>query len=190
MFVLLLCFSMDDHIFDPADAEKMEDDSRYRFVSCEEILAYIEQDDTVIEVGSGTGFYTDDMARVASTVYAVDFQEAMHAYYRKKGVPANVELITSTASTMDLPAVDVIVSLFSFHEIDVDRALERFDQLLNASGTVVIFDWSSNGSPEQGPPIAKRYTASEAAKTVREWVSVDQVQERRDTFKIVASKNE
>lgn len=29
------------------------------------------------------------------SVYAVDVQEAMHEYYREKGVPSNVECVTA-----------------------------------------------------------------------------------------------
>ncbi|MFB6204255.1 MAG: class I SAM-dependent methyltransferase [Candidatus Nanohaloarchaea archaeon] len=175
---------MDDHVMDAASAEKLEDDARYRYVSREELLEHVDGD-IVAEIGSGTGFFTDDLASKAKKVYAVDFQEEMHHHYREKGLPGNVELVRSRASDLDTGRVDAIFSVFSFHELDVDAALENFAEILDG-GKLVVFDWSRSGSGERGPPLEGRFDAETAAEKVSEHLEVEEAVEREETFKLVA----
>lgn len=178
---------MEEHIIDAEMASKLEEDSRYCFLSREELLKHIQKGDTVVEIGSGTGFYTDDIADLAEKVYAVDFQEEMHKFYRNKGVPENVELVHSKASEIEIEEVDTVVSIFSFHEINVEKALQKFLEILGEEGTLIIYDWSSKGSEEQGPPLEKRYSAESATHKVSGFFKVEESFEREDTFYLKAS---
>lgn len=68
---------MGHHTFDAARADKLEQpERRYRFLSAEELLwaLALSPAHTVADLGSGTGFYTDDVAPHAADVYAVDVQ--------------------------------------------------------------------------------------------------------------------
>jgi ubiquinone/menaquinone biosynthesis C-methylase UbiE len=179
----------EDHIIDAEKAGKLEDDSRYRFLSREQLLKHVDKGDTVIEIGSGTGFYTDDLAEKAGKVYAIDFQEEMHEFYTNKGIPENVELVHSKASDIDIEEADTIVSIFSFHEIDAEKALKTFSEVLEKSGKLLIVDWSREGSEENGPPLDKRFNAEEASKLVSGFFEVEKAFEREDTFLVEALKN-
>lgn len=181
---------MEDHIIDAKKADKLEDESRYRFVSKEELLRYVGEDDIIADIGSGTGFFTDDLAEEAKKVYGVDFQEEMHDFYKEKGVPDNVELVHAKASETDLESLDRISSIFSLHEIDLDSSIEKFHDLLAQDGKIVIFDWSSNGSSEHGPPVGKRLDAEEASRRLSEYFRITESVERKDTFKVIAEKRE
>ena len=174
---------------DVEKAEKLEDDSRYRILSREELLFYVDKGDTVVDIGSGTGFFTDDIAKKAGKVYAVDFQEGMHSYYRQKGVPENVELVHSRAARIEIEDADLIVSILSLHEIDLDDALERFNKILPEDGELIIWDWSANALTDEIPPRDKLYTAEKASERVSEYFEVIKADERRDTFKLEASGN-
>lgn len=179
---------MEEHIIDAEKASKLEDESRYRFLSREELLKHLEIGDTVVEIGSGTGFYTDDMADAVEKVYGIDFQEEMHEFYRDKGQPGNVELIHSKASDIELEDIDVIVSIFSFHEINVEKALETFSEVLKDSGKFLIFDWSSEGTGDEGPPLGKRFNAESAAEEISKFFEIKHTVEREDTFFVEAYK--
>ena len=66
---------MGHHTFDADSADKLEkSEQRYRFLSAEELLwaLALSPEHTVADLGSGTGFYTDDVAPHAAEVYAVD----------------------------------------------------------------------------------------------------------------------
>jgi ubiquinone/menaquinone biosynthesis C-methylase UbiE len=177
---------MDEHILDSEKAAQLEDKTRCRIVSQEELLGAIEVGDTVIDVGSGTGFFTDDMAIRAERVYAVDFQEGMHEFYREKGVPENVELVHSRAADIEIEHADLIVSILSLHEIDLERALAKFQEVLGPGGRLFVIDWSANAATDDIPPREKLYTAASAAEVVSQYFDVVEVAERYNTFKLVA----
>ncbi|MFB6191637.1 MAG: class I SAM-dependent methyltransferase [Candidatus Nanohaloarchaea archaeon] len=177
---------MEDHIFEPEMAEKLEHESRYRFVSREELLEHIDFGDKVIDVGSGTGFFTDDMAENAAKVLAIDPQPEMHDYYQKKGVPENVELVNSRAADIENGRADTVVSIFSFHEIDAGAAVERFAEALKPDGLLVVYDWSSRGSGDSGPPLEKRFDSGEVREKVSIHMEVLESVERDETFRLVA----
>lgn len=159
---------MGHHTFDATKAEKLEDaPGRYRYVSREELLWALDLDggETVADLGSGTGFYTDDVAPHADHVYAVDLQAEMHDYYRQKGVPENVDLVTANVS--DLPfedsRVDAAFSTVTYHEFASDDALDELARVVASGGRVVVVDWAASGTGESGPPVDERYSADEAA---------------------------
>ncbi|SER87976.1 class I SAM-dependent methyltransferase [Natrinema salaciae] len=161
------------HTFDASRADKLEEaGKRYRFLSAEELLwaLSLSSDDTVADLGSGTGFFTDDVAPHADAVHAVDVQEAMHEYYREKGVPENVDLVTSDVS--DLPfddgGVDAAFSTMTYHEFASDASLAEIRRVLAPDGRLVVVDWAATGSGEHGPPVDERFSADEAATALRD----------------------
>jgi len=98
---------------------------RYRILSREEILGQIEKGETVADMGSGTGFFTDDMAEKAGKVYGIDFQEDMHQYYQQKGMPENVDSITSKASNIEIKDPDKVFSIPLLHEIYLEKPFKN-----------------------------------------------------------------
>ena len=181
------------HTFDADGAEKLEDaEWRYRFLSAEELLWALSlgTEDAVADLGSGTGFYTDDAAPRADAVYAIDVQPAMHEFYEKKGVPANVELVT--AGIDDLPfgdgSIDAAFSTMTFHEFASDAALAEVRRVLASIGRFVVADWSADGSGEHGPPLDERYDADEAANALRDHgFGIEREFTRPETFLLVAT---
>jgi len=80
------------HTFDPAKADRLEDPSRYRFCSREELVGALDGETShLVDLGSGTGFYTRELAPFVDRISAVDIQPAMHELFSKNGVPANVD---------------------------------------------------------------------------------------------------
>jgi ubiquinone/menaquinone biosynthesis C-methylase UbiE len=183
---------MGHHTFDASRADSLEDAAhRYKFLSAEELLWALDPvaGDTVADLGSGTGFYTDDIAPHAETVYAIDIQAEMHEYYREKGVPANVELVTSGVSDLPFPSdsLDGAVSTMTYHEFATTAALDELRRVLSPEGTVAIVDWAASGSGEHGPPLAERFAASEAVDKLRDsGFVVEHTAVRPETFLLVA----
>lgn len=178
---------MEDHIIDPEKAGMLEKDGRYRIISREEVLSEIEEGDLVADIGSGTGFFADDMSRMAERVYAVDFQEQMHEYYREKGVPENVGLISASASEFNPDEeLDVVFLITSLHEVRSKDAVENLSSILADNGRLVVMDWSSNSETDEVPPKEKLFSADEAEEFVSEFFDVQMCQERFDTFVLKA----
>ena len=179
------------HTFDVDRARQLEDEARYAWISLEELIDAVDPtaDAVVADLGSGTGFYTDDVAPHARTVYGVDVQPEMHAIYREKGHPENVELIESDAGDLPFSAdeLDAAYSTATFHEFgDVD-AVTELARVLKPGGRLAIFDWSADGIGDAGPPCSERYGLGDAVGMVTEaGFTVRHARDRTETFVIVA----
>ncbi|NHN40910.1 class I SAM-dependent methyltransferase [Halorubellus sp. JP-L1] len=180
------------HTFPVERADALEDPSRYRYCSREELVAALALDgsETVADLGSGTGFYTDDVAPFAGSVYAVDVQSEMHDAYREKGVPANVQ--TVTAAVDDLPfgdgELDAAFSTMTHHEYASEAAFAELRRVLASGARLVTVDWSATGIGEDGPPTDERYALEDAAYAL-ETAGFEVVagSERPETYRLVAS---
>jgi len=175
------------HTYDVERADALEDVTRYEYLSVDELLALFDPapDDTVADLGSGTGFYTDDVAPCADTVYAVDVQEAMHDEYREKGVPSNVDLVT--AEIEDLPfaddALDGAFSTMTYHEFATDDALAELARVLVPGGLLGIGDWTATGVGAAGPPVTERFAAERAVEHLTAaGFEIVRAEDRRETF--------
>jgi ubiquinone/menaquinone biosynthesis C-methylase UbiE len=181
------------HTFDADRAEKLEDPSRYRFCSREELLAHLAPYEGAVaaDLGSGTGFYTDDVAPYVDTLYAVDVQEPMHERYREKGVPESVELVT--AEVADLPldddSLDAAFSTMTYHEFASEAAAAELARVIRPGGRLLTVDWSRHGEGESGPPRDERYDLGHAASLLSDaGFTVSGAESRRETFRCVARR--
>lgn len=180
------------HTFDPDRADKLEDVSRFRFCSREELVGHLHctRESIVADFGSGTGFYTDEIAPFVGRLYAVDVQSAMHDHYREKGVPSNVSLVTSEIESVPFTdgELDAVFSTMTFHEFASPAALEELARILTDGGRVVIVDWTAAGSGDDGPPLDERYDLDTAIEQFEDAeFEVEFAQERPETFVIVAT---
>ncbi|WP_400207892.1 16S rRNA (adenine(1518)-N(6)/adenine(1519)-N(6))-dimethyltransferase RsmA [Candidatus Methanomassiliicoccus intestinalis] len=71
--------------------------------------AKIQPTDTVLEIGPGLGMLTHRLAAKADKVIAIETDRKLAGYLAQR-LPANVELITADALTVDFPPFDVMVS--------------------------------------------------------------------------------
>ncbi|MFW5919266.1 MAG: class I SAM-dependent methyltransferase [Halanaeroarchaeum sp.] len=183
---------MNHHTFDPSSAEKLEETVRYRYLSRDELVGALELDgdERVVDLGSGTGFYTREVAPYAGTVHAVDLQEEMHDFFRENGIPDTVEPVT--AAIDDVPfedeSHDAAYSTMTFHEFVSQGALAELRRVLRTGARVVIVDWSSLGEGERGPPVDARYDAAEATSLLESaGFTVETARERPETFFVTAT---
>ncbi|SEL75688.1 class I SAM-dependent methyltransferase [Haloferax larsenii] len=181
------------HTFDVDSAAKLDDPSRYRFVSREELLSLLDPrpGDIVADLGSGTGFFTDDVAPSVDTVYAVDVQEAMHDFYRDKGTPENVEFVTADVASLpfDDDHLDAAFSTMTYHEFATDEALAEIARVVAPGGHVVTIDWSAAGDGEAGPPTDERFGLGDAVESFEAaGFTVTHGATRRETFVCVARR--
>lgn len=195
------------HTFPIDRADALEDPSRYRFCSREELVAMLDPDpdDVVADLGSGTGFYADDVAPFVGTLRCVDVQEAMHDLYREKGAPGNVEFVTAEVSSLpfDDDSLDAAYSTMTHHEYAgveprstkhasgeaaSDASFAELARVLRPDGRLVTVDWSADGSGESGPPIDERFSLAEAIEQVESaGFEVELATDRPETFALVAT---
>lgn len=183
------------HTYPIERADALEDAWRYEFCSVEELLALFDPGptDVVADLGSGTGFYTDDVAPHVATLYAVDVQEAMHEYYREKGLPENVSL--TTAEIADLPfedaSLDAAFSTMTYHEFADDSSLTELVRVLRPDGRLGIVDWSAEGTGADGPALDERFSLARAVSDLKaHGFEITHESARRETFTLGARLTE
>ena len=181
------------HTFDPERADRLEDATRYRWCSSEELLTLVapHENATVADLGSGTGFYTDVVAPYAETVYAVDVQSEMHDLYAEKGLPDNVEPVTAPIDELPLDddELDAAFSTMTYHEFAEPAAFEELSRVLSPGGRLVIVDWSATGDQQAGPPLTERYHVGDAVDSLTEaGFVVERAVGRTETFVCVARR--
>jgi ubiquinone/menaquinone biosynthesis C-methylase UbiE len=196
------------HTFPIDRADALEDPSRYRYCSREELLELLapEPGDVVADLGSGTGFYTDDVAPFVERLYAVDVQAAMHDRYRKKGVPSTVEFVTSEVSSLpfDDDHLDGAFSTMTHHEYagsnpnptaDADGsgasggALAELARVIRPGGRLATVDWSADGAGEDGPPTDERFSLDDAVSQLESaGFVIESARNRPETFALVGTR--
>ncbi len=181
------------HTFDPEMADRLEDPSRYRYCSRDELLALVDPapDDLIADVGSGTGFYTRDVAPRAGRTLGLDLQPAMHDLFRDRGLPENVSLLSADAGRLPI-AEDCLNGAFAtmtFHEIATDHTLAELARVLVPGGRFAMVDWSATGDGDAGPPLSDRQSVNSAASLIETaGLSVEHTSTRPETFVLVATR--
>ncbi|EMA42618.1 class I SAM-dependent methyltransferase [Halobiforma nitratireducens] len=178
------------HTYPTERADDLEDPSRYRFCSREELLELLAPtgDDTVADLGSGTGFYSRDVAPFVDALYAVDVQAEMHEYHREEGVPENVDLLTSEVSSLpfDDGELDAAFSTMTHHEYADDETMAELARVIRPDGRLVTVDWSATGSGEDGPPVDERFGPTEVETQLESaGFTVERRHDRPETLAVV-----
>lgn len=184
---------MTEHTFDATRAGRLEDESRYAYLSVDEVFGALEPagDDRIVDLGSGTGFYTRPIAAHVGRIVALDVQPAMHRAFGDYGVPSNVDRITGAVSAMPIPsgALHGAISTMTYHEFAGAEALRELHRVLEPGARVVIADWSASGTGDRGPPLTERYDAPTVVTALETaGFTVDRAADRRETWVVVARR--
>ncbi|THE63223.1 class I SAM-dependent methyltransferase [Salinadaptatus halalkaliphilus] len=181
------------HTFPVERADKLEDPSRYRFCSREELLEMIapNAEDVVADLGSGTGFYSRDVAPFVEMVYAVDLQAEMHEYHREEGVAENVELVTAGIDSLPFEddELDGAFSTMTHHEYATDETMAELARVIRPNGRLVTVDWSADGTGEDGPSMDERFGVDAVGSHLEDaGFTVERVHDRPETLAVVARR--
>lgn len=145
------------HRFRPEKAAMLEDPARLAWLPTADVLALLELPDgaTMLDFGTGTGFYAREIAhaRPDVTVLAHDEQPEMLALVRAgleheprpNVVPTDPETVPSFGPLARVLAINVL------HELG-DRALRELAALVAPGGMLVVIDWRGDRERSIGPP--------------------------------------
>lgn len=181
---------MSPHRIDPEDASGLEETRRFKYLSRDELVAALDPDpdDRVGDIGSGTGFYTREMAEFVGEIYAVDMQARMHEQLAAVGRPTNVTQVLAKADDLPFESgfFDGVYSTMTLHEYD-PGGLPELVRVLASGGRLVVADWSASGTGERGPPLEVRFDLDGAIETVEgAGFEIDRATSRPETVLIEA----
>ena len=108
----------------------------------------LEKDQSLLEIGTGTGHFSIEAARHCDNVYAIDISSTMIDYAKQKAQTMGIDNISFIQSGFlsyehDGDHLDVIVSNIAFHHLpDFWKmvALKRIYRLLKKGGTFYLHD--------------------------------------------------
>lgn len=136
----------DDHVVHAEQIARGEGFQRLR----DRILAQAapRADETVVDVGSGTGLLTLAVADRVERVWAIDISPSMGEYLRAKTASAeltNVEIVAASAVSLPLVdrSADLVISNYCFHHLDDHgkaQALAEAYRVLRPGGRLVFGD--------------------------------------------------
>jgi len=152
-------------VFNPKSHSKLDSEARYKLIPPESVLnkMNIEAGDTLLDIGTGTGYFAIPALEKVSTkgkVIGTDLSASMLDTFKHKlsEFPKNLELVLTTADDTALPnqVADKILLAFLFHEVDDRPAfVQELKRLLKSEGELTIVDWAVNNS-KMGPPQQHR----------------------------------
>ena len=113
----------------------------------------LKADESIADLGAGTGYFSRRFARHAGKVWAVDIDPKLLAI-AAQGKPTNPEIVLGKADDPGLPAaaVDTIFICDVWHHIEGRAAyLVKLRKALKPGGRIVVVDFKE-GKVRVGPP--------------------------------------
>jgi ubiquinone/menaquinone biosynthesis C-methylase UbiE len=110
--------------------------------------AQISPDDTVLDVGAGTGFLTQGAAMIARKVIAIDFSRGMSDESIAKLGKGKVEFRIGNVERMQLldSSVDVVIGNMVLHHCPhPETAIAEMARVLKPRGRIAISDLQEHG---------------------------------------------
>jgi ubiquinone/menaquinone biosynthesis C-methylase UbiE len=150
-------------------AKNFDDPARDRWQMPDKVIAALALKPamTVADIGAGTGYFSVRLAKAGvAKVYAVDIEESMVVYIRKRAEKEglkNVAGVVAAAASANIPEpVDLILIVDTFHHIPAREAyFKGLAKSLKPGGRLAIIDWLPGGP--MGPPEAFRFSPEKIA---------------------------
>jgi arsenite methyltransferase len=142
----------------------LEDPGRNEWQKPHEVIQALalRPDETVADIGAGTGYFARRFARHAGKVYAVDIDRQLLDAARKDA-PRNLETVLAAPDDPRLPAgsIDTIFFCDVLHHIE-NRApyCAKLARALKPGGRIVVIDFYKKPLPV-GPPETMKMSADQ-----------------------------
>ncbi len=157
--------------FDPEKWRKLEAPERRARMGPATLARLMapKEDETVLDVGCGTGYFAEGMNGVCKEYIGVDFSAQLLGVFREKGLPGNIRLIRGLA--YPLPVADGVADLVFhanlLHEVADPVAFHaELFRATKPNGRLFAIDWEAKES-EGGPPVAKRVSRERAMESMK-----------------------
>lgn len=164
------------HVFDPKKWKKLESPERREKMNPEKLAEAmnLKGDEVVLDIGCGTGFFAEPVAKRCGKLIGLDISEDMLAMFRGRDGFENlgdVELKQGDANDIPLEngSCDVAFHVCFLHEVrDVEKFHAEIRRVLKPGGRYLLADWHA-WETGWGPPVDHRVSRESAM----EWMKRD-----------------
>lgn len=152
-------------------------DSRQRenLILPEELIGQmpIQGQHTLLDVGSGSGFFTIPMAEsTTGKVYAMDPDRRMLSVIQEKAKAkglTNIELLQEDIEQTKIQnsSIDFVMASLILHEVSsLAKALTGIFEVLKPQGHLLCLEYEKDDSITEGPPMSIRISSEELEKAL------------------------
>lgn len=151
----------------------LDSKQRERLIPPEDLISQmpIQQNDVLLDVGAGTGFFTIPMAeKTNGKVYAMDpdtrMLKVIEDKAKNKGLN-NIELVQEYIENLSIEnnSVDFIMASLILHELDsLSGALAKLSEVLKTGGHILCLEYEKDDAIVEGPPMSIRIASDSLEK--------------------------
>jgi len=154
----------------------------------------IQPGQSVLDLGSGPGFWSLPLAEIVGTngtVWALDVSKEILDLLAQRNPPAQVHPLLAELPQVDLPesSLDWVWAAFVFHEVTPPEKLaSEMHRLLKVNGSVAVLDWRPDAVTDAGPPRHHRLSVEQVTKYLQDagFKSITQTWQDDDTYLLEA----
>ena len=151
--------------------ERLEGLDRRRLVPAKDIIPRlgITKRDAVIDLGSGIGYFSIPLAKIAGSVLALDLEPKMLAVLSERIRTlkmSNIHMVKADMTSLPIAddSVDHVFAAFVYHEVPRPiRLIEESHRVLRVGGVLTIIDFQKWDTPI-GPPVIERKTPDQVIR--------------------------
>lgn len=171
--------------------ERLEGLERRAAIPREEIIPRmnLKKDDTLVDLGSGIGYFSIPIAERVGKVVSVDLEpkmlEVLSSRIRNSGV-RNVELLNAEITRLPIASgsIDHVLAAFVYHEVDNPKELmAESSRILRKGGFLTVLDFQKRET-SIGPPVSERKTPKQVLSSSPKSLVLQSVREY-DVFYIL-----
>ncbi len=146
--------------------ERLDGDERRRAIPPQKIVdrMTLQGTDSVVDLGSGVGFFAFPMAAKAGSVICIDMEKQMLKVLADRIRKKRMNNMVALRGNIQEPpiadaSVDHVLAAFVYHEVDDPRIfLYECDRVMRSTGSLTIVDFQKHAPVEFGPPEEIRVT--------------------------------
>lgn len=118
--------------------DKWDHNQNYEQLLLREVESGLENG---LDIGCGTGEFTKKLSRKIDNVLGIDISPVMIEEAKRRHSAGNIQYIVKDFDEINEDAkYDCIVSIATFHHLDMETALPKINRLLNENGVLIILD--------------------------------------------------
>lgn len=157
--------------------KSFESEDRTKWQKPDEVIKKLGdvKDKTVMDIGSGTGYFSFKLVAQGAKVIAADVNDKFQGYIKQRKEKAKLrdEQLTTRKVPFDSPDLkaeeaDHVMIVDTYHHIE--NRIDYFKKVLvglKAGGKLLVVDFKKEETPH-GPPLKMRLTAEEVKKELTE----------------------